>query len=182
MREKCKKRMARVEELLSDPSERLLEDMRSVFPAVRGLFALIRDFDQAYAGLKRQRGCLDFSDLEHMAVGLLRDGEGAPTELAEMVSARFAEVMVDEYQDTNEVQNAIFQAVSQQGRKLFMVGDVKQSIYRFRLADPTIFLEKYAPSGPPAGRRRGSPGGCCSPGTSAPGPRCWRGSTTSFGA
>ena len=157
LREKCKKRMARVEELLSDSSERLLEDMRSVFPAVRGLFALIRDFDRAYAGLKRQRGCLDFSDLEHMAVGLLRDGEGEPTELAEMVSARFAEVMVDEYQDTNEVQNAIFQAVSQQGRKLFMVGDVKQSIYRFRLADPTIFLEKYRTFRPAGQAAEGEP-------------------------
>ena len=51
--------------------------------------------------------------------------------------------MVDEYQDTNQVQNTIFQALSQEGRNLFMVGDVKQSIYRFRLADPTIFLEKY---------------------------------------
>ena len=143
LREKCKKRMVKVGELLSDPSEHLLEDMRAVYPAVRGLFALVHDFDQVYTALKRQRGCLDFSDLVHMAVKLLRDNTGEPSELSEVVSSRFTEVMVDEYQDTNEVQNAIFQAVSQQGKKLFMVGDVKQSIYRFRLADPTIFLEKY---------------------------------------
>lgn len=151
LREKCKKRMAKVGELLSDSSERLLEDMKLVHPAVRGLFTLVQDFGQAYTALKRQRSYLDFSDLEHMAVKLLRDSSGAPTELAEAVSARFAEVMVDEYQDTNEVQNVIFQAVSQQGQRLFMVGDVKQSIYRFRLADPTIFLEKYR-NFPPADR------------------------------
>ena len=157
LREKCKKRMAKVGDLLLDSSEHLLEDMRAVHPAVRGLFALVRDFDRAYAALKRQRGYLDFSDLEHMAVGLLYDSAGEPSELAETVSARFAEVMVDEYQDTNEVQNAIFQAVSQQGRKLFMVGDVKQSIYRFRLADPTIFLEKYRTFRPAGQAAEGEP-------------------------
>ena len=73
---------------------------------------------------------LDFSDLEHFAVQLLLDPEtGRPTPLAASWSARFAEVMVDEYQDTNQVQNAIFTAVSDGGRTLFQVGDVKQSIY-----------------------------------------------------
>ena len=66
-----------------------------------------------------------------------------PTELGEQVAARYREILVDEYQDTNEVQNAIFQAVSKDGQNIFTVGDVKQSIYRFRLADPTIFLGKY---------------------------------------
>ena len=68
---------------------------------------------------------------------------GAPTELGEQVAARYREILVDEYQDTNEIQNAIFQAVSRNGQNIFTVGDVKQSIYRFRLADPTIFLGKY---------------------------------------
>ena len=70
---------------------------------------------------------------------------GAPTELGRQVAGRYREILVDEYQDTNEVQNAIFRAVSREGKNLFTVGDVKQSIYRFRLADPTIFLDKYQP-------------------------------------
>ena len=160
IREKCKKRMGKLRELLQDSSADLLADMALVWPAVRGLFALVEDFSAAYTAEKRRRSLLDFADLEHLAVALLTE-DGAPTELAEQWSARFDEVMVDEYQDTNEVQNAIFQAVSGGGRKLFLVGDVKQSIYRFRLADPTIFLESTAPSGPRERRRRGSPAASC---------------------
>ena len=73
---------------------------------------------------------------------LLVDKTGEPTELARQWGSRYIEIMVDEYQDTNQVQNSIFNALSQEGRNLFMVGDVKQSIYRFRLADPTIFLDR----------------------------------------
>ena len=138
IRDTCKKRMVKVGELLGDDSAQLLEDMRAVGPAVRGLFALVRDFSRRYGAEKRRRGVLDFGDLEHLAVALLGDETWAA-----QVAARFDEVMVDEYQDTNEVQNAIFDAVSQGGKNLFLVGDVKQSIYRFRLADPTIFLRKY---------------------------------------
>ena len=143
LRETCKKRMGRLAERFGDDSRQLLEDLREVAPAVRGLFALVEDFSATYTALKRRRRLLDFSDLEHLAVRLLRESDGAPTELAQLVGSRYLEVMVDEYQDTNEVQNAIFDAVSGGGRRLFTVGDVKQSIYRFRLADPTIFLGKY---------------------------------------
>lgn len=87
--------------------------------------------------------CADFSDQEHLALRLLVERNGAPTELGRQVAGRYREILVDEYQDTNEVQNAIFRAVSREGKNLFTVGDVKQSIYRFRLADPTIFLDKY---------------------------------------
>ena len=88
---------------------------------------------------------------------LLDPETGRPTPLAASWSARFAEVMVDEYQDTNQVQNAIFFAISHQGRTLFQVGDVKQSIYRFRLADPTIFLDKYHRFPDGANARPGQP-------------------------
>ena len=145
-RSACKKRMAKLEERFRDAGGDLLADLRAVYPAVRGLFALVKDFEAAYAAEKERRGLLDFSDLEHLTVRLLRDTAGAsprPTDTAQAVAERYAEIMVDEYQDTNEVQNAIFDAISRQGRSLFMVGDVKQSIYRFRLADPTIFLGKY---------------------------------------
>ena len=143
IREACKKRLGKLAERFADGSGQLLEDLRAVAPAVRGLFALVEDFSADYTALKRRRRLLDFSDLEHLAIRLLREPDGSPTELAQLVGSRYIEVMVDEYQDTNEAQNAIFDAISGGGRRLFMVGDVKQSIYRFRLADPTIFLGKY---------------------------------------
>ncbi|MFR6184369.1 MAG: UvrD-helicase domain-containing protein [Lawsonibacter sp.] len=90
--------------------------------------------------------------------------------------------MVDEYQDTNQVQNAIFTAVSDGGRKLFMVGDVKQSIYRFRLADPTIFLDKYRAFqtlGDQAAEGERADSGA-HPQLPFPVRRSWRGPTTSF--
>ena len=124
-------------------SAALLEDMALVYPAMMGLVDLVEDFSQAYAQEKKKRNLLDFSDLEHFAVRLLTDEVDQPTDLARQWGAQYTEIMVDEYQDTNEVQNTIFQALSQGERNLFLVGDVKQSIYRFRLADPTIFLEKY---------------------------------------
>ena len=92
---------------------------------------------------KLRLNAADFSDQEHLALRLLVSEDGRATELGQTVAARYREILVDEYQDTNEVQNAIFQAVSRDGQNIFTVGDVKQSIYRFRLADPTIFLEKY---------------------------------------
>lgn len=146
IRAEGKKRLDKLSELLEDTSEGLLSDMHVVYPAIRGLFALVNDFEAAYTAEKSRRGLVDFADLEHMAVKLLVDAAGAsprPTDVALAVANRYDEIMVDEYQDTNAVQNAIFNAISREGKNLFMVGDVKQSIYRFRLADPTIFLGKY---------------------------------------
>ncbi len=143
IRTRSKKQMEKVAAQLEGDSAALLEELRLSRPAVQALMDLVMDFQKAYGTEKRRRSVMDFSDLEHFAVKLLLDGEGHPTPLAESWSVRFDEVLVDEYQDTNQVQNAIFSAISQGGRKLFEVGDVKQSIYRFRLADPTIFLDKY---------------------------------------
>jgi len=124
--------------------EEALEDLRAVAPAMLALLELTADFSEAYRAEKLRLNAADFSDQEHLALALLVGPDGSPTELGEQVSARYTEILVDEYQDTNEVQNAIFRAVSRDGKNLFTVGDVKQSIYRFRLADPTIFLAKYA--------------------------------------
>lgn len=161
IRSQCKKQAEEAELLLDVSSAEALTDLIGVRPAVTALLKLVGVFSQAFQEEKRRRGLMDFSDLEHFAVQLLQDAEtGQLTELARHWSGRYAEVMVDEYQDTNQVQNAIFYAISEEGRKLFQVGDVKQSIYRFRLADPTIFLEKYRrfPDGsqakPGAARRR----------------------------
>lgn len=144
LRDKAKKELQKVAENLEGTSRQLLEDMELTAPAVRGLMDLVIAFQRAYQQEKAKRNIVDFSDLEHFAVQLLWDGKtGAFSPLARYWSEKFAEVMVDEYQDTNQVQNVIFTAVSDGGRRLFQVGDVKQSIYRFRLADPTIFLGKY---------------------------------------
>ena len=143
IRTRCKKVLDKVAEGMEGDTAALLEELALSRPAVQALMDLVMDFETAYAKEKKRRGVLDFSDLEHFAVRLLVDGEGKPTQLAQFWSARYDEILVDEYQDTNQVQNAIFYAISDEGRKLFEVGDVKQSIYRFRLADPTIFLGKY---------------------------------------
>lgn len=116
-------------------------DMEMMAPAVCALCDTVQAFMDAYQAEKLRRGAVDFNDLEHFAVGLLTDADGNPTPLAREM--HFSEIMVDEYQDTNAVQDAIFRAVSDDERNIFMVGDVKQSIYRFRLANPAIFLKKY---------------------------------------
>ena len=157
LRDKCKKRMGRVAERFVQTSAGLLDDLTSVRPAVSELFRLVADFDESYTAEKRRRKLVDFSDLEHLALRLLTDEAGQPTPAAERWAGRFAEVMVDEYQDTNEVQNAIFDALTAGRNDLFQVGDVKQSIYRFRLADPTIFLGKYDAFRPYAEASEGEP-------------------------
>ena len=143
-RKACKdKDMAAVEKALNAPSASLLRDMAETAPAMEALLTLTLDFDRAYGRDKRQRALVDYSDLEHLTAQLLTNADGTPTELARQISARYTEIMVDEYQDVSRVQDDIFRAISREGKNLFLVGDVKQSIYRFRLADPTIFTEKY---------------------------------------
>ena len=139
----CKAAMANIEKSLSDDSSRLMARLSASAPAMSALLELTLDLSSEYAADKRRAGLVDYSDLEHFTAGLLTEEDGTPTELARNISRRYTEIMVDEYQDVNEVQDAIFRAVSREGKNLFMVGDVKQSIYRFRLADPGIFTEKY---------------------------------------
>ena len=126
------------------PGETVMQDLCFTAPVIRGLFFLLRRFDAAFTEEKRRRKLLDFSDLEQQTIRLLCDpATGLPTRTARELSENYREIMVDEFQDSNAVQECIFAAISQNGRNRFMVGDVKQSIYRFRLADPGIFLRKY---------------------------------------
>jgi ATP-dependent helicase/nuclease subunit A len=141
--ESSKEGYKKLEQLLSVSSDEAVEDLATMAPAMLALLDLTEAFSQAYRTEKLRMNVADFSDQEHLALQLLVRADGTATELGEQIAARYTEVLVDEYQDTNEVQNAIFRAVSKQGNNVFCVGDVKQSIYRFRLADPTIFLEKY---------------------------------------
>ena len=139
----CKKEVTAAWTILEIGGRDAGEDLRRSAPAMEALLDLCMEFGRAYQKEKLRRNATDFSDQEHYAIRLLLGEDGRPTPLAAVTAGRYREVMVDEYQDTNQVQNCIFDAVSRNGQNLFTVGDVKQSIYRFRLADPTIFLEKY---------------------------------------
>lgn len=121
------------------------EDLARLSPMVQILCDITNEFTQELSRLKAERKAADFGDLEHWALELLvQESEDGfeRTEVAEKLSQRFDEVMVDEYQDTNEAQDMLFRAISQNEQNLFMVGDVKQSIYSFRQAMPKIFLER----------------------------------------
>jgi ATP-dependent helicase/nuclease subunit A len=118
--------------------------MKNSVGAMRGLIDLVRQFSEEYARVKRSLRVLDFGDLEHSMLDLLLGRKRTTvTQAARELGSRFREVMVDEYQDSNAVQDAIYAALTNERKNLFMVGDVKQSIYQFRLADPGIFLGKY---------------------------------------
>ncbi len=144
VRDACKNGLEKQLRPFVDLSERVLEDLNASSAAIIGLTQLVQEFGAAYDSAKRSRRILDFGDLEHKMLELLlgRSRTGI-TVAAEEIGSRFREVMVDEYQDSNAVQDAIYSALTHRRKNLFMVGDVKQSIYQFRLADPGIFLEKY---------------------------------------
>ena len=151
LRKRCRAQLTDLGARFGVAGDHAMEDLRAAAPAMTALLEVTAQFDAAFIRLKRRRRLIDFADGEHLAARLLREEDGSPSQLALDVGRQFREVMVDEYQDTNQVQNAIFGALSGGGR-LFMVGDVKQSIYRFRLAEPGIFLDKldqFAPADPP---------------------------------
>ena len=143
LRDRCKDVVKELAKPFETPQAEHLSDLAAMAPAMLALTELTADFTRRYQAEKARRNVMDFSDQEHYAIELLQNADGRPTPLAEQISRRYREIMVDEYQDANDVQNCIFNAVSRQEQNLFTVGDVKQSIYRFRLADPTIFLQKY---------------------------------------
>ncbi len=114
-------------------------------PMIEKLSQVLLAFDRALSREKLERGLLDFDDQQHYALALLyeeRDGALRPTDVAQQLSRRYEAILVDEYQDTNEIQELIFQAISREMQNLFLVGDVKQSVYRFRQARPELFLRK----------------------------------------
>ena len=143
-RDLCKKAMEKLEKTFAEGSAAQLAGLRASAPAMAVLLELAEELEGEFQGGKRRLNGLDFNDLEHRALSLLRTPEGQPTALANSVAGRYAEIMVDEYQDVSRVQDALFEVLSRGGRNLFFVGDVKQAIYRFRLADPSIFTEKAA--------------------------------------
>ncbi len=117
------------------------DDVEKLTPIMKALSRFTLAFFDEFYLIKNEKNCVDFSDILHMALRLLTD-ENGKTELAEEYASQFKEILIDEYQDTNEAQDVLFNAISRDGKNLFFVGDVKQSIYGFRKAMPQIFLEK----------------------------------------
>lgn len=157
-RERAKKERERIKGMLAGLKEKYFyappqvqaEEMKKAAPALRELVDLVLAFKKKLDEKKREKNLLDFSDMEHMALQILlkRDEEGriVPTQTAVEYREKFYEILIDEYQDSNLVQEFILQSISGEddGRfDRFMVGDVKQSIYKFRLARPELFMEKF---------------------------------------
>ncbi|TDF96745.1 helicase-exonuclease AddAB subunit AddA [Paenibacillus piri] len=150
LRNKAKEQLTGMaEELFSRTLEQYDDELRAMAPLMETLVELVIEFGHRYQHAKKTKGLVDFGDLEHFCLHILYDedresGGMKPSEAAQSYRERFVEVLLDEYQDTNRVQEAIVALISREdpGNR-FMVGDVKQSIYRFRLAEPGLFLDKY---------------------------------------
>lgn len=145
LRKQAKKELEDLGKSLSRPFDEELRILKALKPQAETYISLVREFTEAFSLEKRKKNLVDYSDLEHLSIQiLLKDGER--TRVARMLSQRFYEILVDEYQDSNYVQEEILTAVSRMSEgknNIFMVGDMKQSIYRFRMARPELFTQKY---------------------------------------
>ena len=135
----------------------LKDEIKFLYPIVKSLSDVVLMFEQIYSQKKRDKGIIDFNDIEHFALQILtetdengdfvfdEEGKNIPSDIALEYREKFYEIFIDEYQDSNQVQEVILSTIAKQKEpNRFMVGDVKQSIYRFRQAKPEIFLQKYA--------------------------------------
>ena len=145
-RKKLKDLLKKVPNIMCVSSGEHSEDVRLMRGPVAKLIELVKQFGREYSAEKDKMNSADFSDILHRALNLLAvsDGSGGyiKTDLARELSSHYVEILVDEYQDINEAQDMIFRAISADENNLFTVGDVKQSIYRFRQAMPEIFLRR----------------------------------------
>jgi ATP-dependent helicase/nuclease subunit A len=130
-------------------NSQICNEIKHLYPVVKSISDLIVTFEERYQEKKREKGIIDFSDIEHFALAILTDkdeeGNTIPSDVAKTYIEKFSEIFIDEYQDSNLVQEVLLSTIAKvENPNRFMVGDVKQSIYRFRQAKPEIFLEKYA--------------------------------------
>ena len=151
IRDEVKKKICKLQDdiFMLSPTE-MLEGINSTYPFMKKLSEITLEFSKRFSERKKEKNMLDFNDLEHLCLRILidktEDGDTIPSKVSENFRELFDEVLVDEYQDSNNVQEAIINLVSRKNTdnpNVFMVGDVKQSIYRFRQAKPELFLEKY---------------------------------------
>lgn len=146
VRESTKDEFKKVKKLMNCSSEEAVQDIKYMYPILKMLKDLILEFSQKFYQRKREKNIMDFSDMEHLALKILvkkdENGNVIKSEIAKKYENKFEEIAIDEYQDSNLVQEYILTSVSR-GNNIFMVGDVKQSIYKFRQARPKLFLDKY---------------------------------------
>ena len=124
-------------------SKEACEDIKDMYSILSSIRNLVIEFSKSFEGKKKEKNIIDFNDIEHFALKILVDKDGNPTETAKKYMEKFEEISIDEYQDSNLVQEQILTSISR-GNNVFMVGDVKQSIYKFRQARPELFLQKYS--------------------------------------
>lgn len=140
------KLMKLIKEILIYNSDSAYKDIYDMHEILNNLQKVIIDFDNCFKARKKEKNIIDFNDIEHYALKILikkdENGNYIPTDVAKKYQEKFEEIAIDEYQDSNQVQEYILGTVSR-GNNLFMVGDVKQSIYKFRQACPELFLDKY---------------------------------------
>lgn len=151
IRDTVKKRIGYLREtVFTASSAEIRQELEKLYPLLQGLADLVKHFTARYAAKKSAKSLVDFNDLEHFCLEILSEedeqGERRSSKIAQVYRERYTEILVDEYQDSNDVQETIFRMISRAELgepNVFMVGDVKQSIYRFRQANPDLFQEKY---------------------------------------
>ena len=142
-RDEVKKSLEKVlNKILIFDSKEANEDINDMYEILTKLEKIILEFGEKFSKRKKEKNIVDFSDVEHFALKILLDENVQPTEIAKKYQEKFEEIAIDEYQDSNLVQEYILTSISR-GNNIFMVGDVKQSIYKFRQARPDLFLNKY---------------------------------------
>ena len=147
IRDDVKKKLNKViNKILICDSDEAKQDIQDMYNILDKLKYVILEFQEEFSKRKRERNIVDFNDIEHLALKILlketEEGKIEPTDVAKKYKEKYIEIAIDEYQDSNLVQEYILNAVSK-GDNIFMVGDVKQSIYKFRQAMPELFLDKY---------------------------------------
>lgn len=147
IRDSVKKKVAStIDKYLIYNSKQANSDIYEMYDALSSIKELVIEFTNKFAAKKKEKNIVDFNDIEHFALNILvkidENGEITETDVAKKYKEKFEEIAIDEYQDSNLVQENILKSVSK-GNNIFMVGDVKQSIYKFRQARPELFLEKY---------------------------------------
>lgn len=149
IRDDVKKKITEISEDIFLKMNSMSKDLKEMYPKMKSLGKIVMEFNERYGAKKRERGLVDFNDIEHFCLNILIDtkenGDITPSKIALEYRQKFEEILIDEYQDSNEVQEVIMNAISKKNDipNTFMVGDVKQSIYRFRQAKPELFLDKY---------------------------------------
>jgi ATP-dependent helicase/nuclease subunit A len=140
IRDSIKKDFSKI--LLKYNSKEANLDILKMYDILKEIKKLVIEFSKIFSSKKKEKNIIDFNDIEHFALKILVDENGERTEIAKKYIDVFEEILIDEYQDSNLVQEKILTSISK-GNNIFMVGDVKQSIYKFRQARPELFLDKY---------------------------------------